>query len=337
MDKKEKWWKNVVIYEVYVDKFSDTFNGLNQKLDYLKFLGVNCIHLLPFYPSPMIDDGYDITDYTGIRKELGTIDDFKKFVKNAHDKGIKIIIDFVLNHTSTQHPWFIEARSSTENKKRDFYIWDKNGTGYAQLINIFFDLKDRDWIYNEPTGDYYFSTFYPDQADLNWNNPLVFSEMMRVLDFWVNIGVDSFRLDAVAHLIKKEGTNSESLPETHALVKKIRSYLDQNYNDIMLLAEVNDSVEKIKEYFSTGDECHLAYHFPLAAQMLLALKNNNLNLIKKIIKESSGIPENCAWAIFMRHHDEISLSTLNEKEREKVIAYFDPEKKYRFIKGISMR
>ena len=334
---KEAWWKDAVIYEVYVDKFSDTFNGLSQKLDYLNFLGVNCIHLLPFYPSPMIDDGYDVIDYVGIRENLGTIKDFKKFIKNAHNMGIKVIIDFVLNHTSTQHPWFKKACSSVKNNKRDFYLWDKTGVGYAGLSNIFFDLKDRNWIYNEPTGDHYFSTFYSEQADLNWNNPLVFTEMMRVLDFWVNIGVDGFRLDAAAHLIKKEGTMSESLPETHALIKKIRSYLDQNYNNIILLAEVNDSVEKIKEYFSTGDECHMAYNFPLAAKILLAIKRNNLTLIQKIIDESLNIPENCSWAVFMEHHDEISLTTLTEKEREEVLEYFDPEKKYRFGKGLSMR
>ncbi len=337
INNKEKWWKNAVIYEVYVDKFFGTFNGLTQKLDYLKFLGVNCIHLLPFYPSPMVDDGYDITDYMGVRKDLGTIDDFKEFIKNAHSMGIRVIVDFVLNHTSTQHPWFIKARSSVKNDKRDFYLWDKTGTGYLALLNIFFDLKDRNWIYNEPTGDYYFATFYPEQADLNWNNPLVFSEMMRVLDFWVNIGVDGFRLDAAAHLIKKEETASESLPETHALLKKIRLYLDQNYSNIMLLAEVNDKVEKIKEYFGAGDECHLAYNFPLRAKMLLALKRKDLTLIKKIVRESSDIPENCAWVIFAGHHDEIPLKTLSEKEREEVFEYFDPQKKYRFGKGISIR
>jgi len=198
-------------------------------------------------------------------------------------------------------------------------------------------LKSSNWIYNKQTDDYYFSTFHPEQADLNWGNPRVFSEMMRALDFWINIGVDGFRLDAVSHLIKKEGTASVGLPETHALIKKIRSYLDQNHRNIMLLAEADDTVEKIKEYFGSGDECHLAYLFPLVGQLLLALKRNNPALIQNIVKTLSGIPENCAWAVFLGHHDEMSLKIIGDREREELFSFFSPQGKYRFGKGVSLR
>ncbi len=311
-----------MIYEVYVDKFAGTFAGFSRKLDYLKSLGVDCIHLLPHYPSPMIDEGYDITDYMDVRENLGTLDDFKNFIKNAHDAEIRVIADFVLNHTSTRHPWFVEARGSIQNDKRDFFLWSKTGKEYPTAPNPFFNLKSSNWIYNKQTDDYYFSTFHPEQADLNWENPRVFFEMMRVLDFWVNTGVDGFRLDAVSHLIKKEGTASVGLPETHALIKKIRSYIDQNHHTIMLLATAGGAVEKTKEYFGNGDECHLVYLFPLVGQLLLALKRNNPALLQNIVKTLSDIPGNCAWAIFLGHHDEMSLKIIGDEEREELFSFF---------------
>ncbi|MFA6338680.1 MAG: alpha-amylase family glycosyl hydrolase [Candidatus Paceibacterota bacterium] len=338
MHNNDYWWKNSVIYEVYVDRFAGTFTNFSNKLDYLKFLGVDCIHLLPHYPSPMIDEGYDITDYLGIREDLGTLDDFKDFMKKAHDIGIRVIIDFVLNHTSTNHPWFVEARSSVQNDKRDFYLWSKTGEEFAEAPNLFPDLKSKNWIYNEQTDDYYFSTFHIKQVDLNWENPRVFSEMMNVIDFWVNIGVDGFRLDAVSHVIKKEGTTSTDLPETHTLVKKIRSHIDQNHHNIIILGEVCDSVEKTKEYFGDGDECHLIYLFPLLAQLMLVLKRNDPALLQDVIETSAKIPESCAWVTFFGHHDEMTIGTLrDENEREEVLSYFDPEKKYRFAGGLSLR
>jgi maltose alpha-D-glucosyltransferase/alpha-amylase len=331
------WWKNAIIYEVYVDKFSGTFDGLTKKLKYLKFLGINCIHLLPHYPSPMIDDGYDVSDYLGVRADLGTIEDFSNFVKNSHSVGIKVIIDFVLNHTSTQHPWFIKARSSLKNDKRDFYLWSKTGKEYRKAPNLFPDLKSSNWIYNEQTKDYYFSTFHSEQADLNWNNPKVFSEMIKIMDFWINLGVDGFRLDAASHLIKKEGTNSDGLPETHAVIKKLRSHLDKKNKNIILLAEVCDSIEKTKKYFGNGDECHLLYNFPLVGKLLLSFKRKDKNVLEKFKKNLSDIPPNCAWVNFLGHHDEMSLAIVNKKEREELFSYFDPEKKYRFSGGISLR
>ncbi|OGZ74107.1 MAG: hypothetical protein A2908_03415 [Candidatus Staskawiczbacteria bacterium RIFCSPLOWO2_01_FULL_38_12b] len=334
---KKYWCKNAIIYEVYVDKFCDTFNGFADKLPYLVSLGVTCIHVLPHYPSPMIDDGYDIADYTSVRKDLGTIEDFKDFLLKAHDAGIKVMVDFVLNHTSTQHPWFLEASNSALSSKRDFYLWSKTATEYAKAPNLFPDLKEKNWIYNPKTDNYYFSTFHHAQADLNWNNPDVFDQMMSVLDFWVALGVDAFRLDAVSHLIKKEGTICDGLPETHNAIKKVRTYLDRKYDNIVLLAEVGDSIKESKKYFGKGDECHLVYNFPLVGRLLLALKKGEAVLPKKFIETLSGIPESCDWVNFLGHHDEMALGMTVKKERQGLFLHFDPENKYRFAIGISLR
>jgi maltose alpha-D-glucosyltransferase / alpha-amylase len=334
---KKYWWKNIVIYEVYVDKFADTFSGLAGKLDYLKSFGISCIHLLPHYPSPMFDDGYDITDYKNVRQDLGTLDDFKQFVENAHKLGIKVIVDFVLNHTSTRHPWFIEARSSKNNSKRDFYLWSKTGKELATAPNLFPDIKNNNWIYNSPTNDYYFSTFHQEQADVNWDNPEVFDQMMSILDFWVALGVDGFRLDAVSHLIKREDTICDGLPETHALLKKIRAYLDSRYNGIILLAEVGGSIPETKKYFSQGDECHLVYNFPLVGYLLMALKNESKTLPKAFLDSMADIPKNCAFANFLGHHDEMALGMMDKKEQDELLVHFDPDSKHRFASGISLR
>ncbi len=331
------WFKNIIIYELYVDKFSNNFKELVDKLDYLKFLGVNCVHLLPHYPSPMFDDGYDVTDYLGVRKDLGIIKDVSLFVKKAHHLGIKVIIDFVLNHTSTQHPWFVEARSSVKSDKRDFYLWSKSGKGYAKAPNLFPDLKNSNWIYNHMTDDYYFSTFHQQQADLNWNNPKVFSEMVNIMDFWIAMGVDGFRLDAVSHLVKQEGTLCEGLPQTHAILKKMRSYLDTTYGNIILLAEVGGSMKESRKYFGDGEECQLVYNFPLVAQLLTAIKNGQKSVPRYFIEKSSDIPENCDWVNFLGHHDEMALGTAIRRNREKLLSYFDQEGKYRFAVGISLR
>lgn len=226
------WWKCAVIYELYVDKFAGNFKALAKKIPYLADLGVNCVHILPHYPLPMIDDGYDVSDYCAVRKDLGTLGDFDFFIKEASGAGIRVMVDLVLNHTSTKHPWFLKAVS---------------------------DLKS-------PERGYYFSTFYPEQADLNWDNPLVFNEICRVMDFWALHGVSAFRFDAISHLAKREGTNSKSISETHAVIKKIRKYTDEHYPNIAILGEIHDVPEKTQKYFGEGegDECHLLYHFPLA-------------------------------------------------------------------------
>ncbi len=331
------WWKDTVFYELYVDRFAGTFLRLTQKLSYIKALGVGCVYILPHYPSPMIDDGYDVSDYYAVRKDLGTLKDFDVFVAEAHRQGMRVMIDLVLNHVSTQHPWFIEARSSLNNPKRDFFLWSKAGKEYANAANPFSNLKPANWIYNEQSHDFYFSTFYPEQADLNWNNPAVFSEMMHVVDFWIARGVDGFRLDAVPHLIKKGGTSSRSLPETHAVLKKIRAHLDAVDPEVALLAEAHEPIGVLKEYFGDGDECQLVYHFPLAEYIFVAMIRKDDSIIQRISVASQGIPEQCQWVTFLTMHDEISLATFDDITREEILSYLDPRGKHRFNKGVSLR
>lgn len=333
----DKWWKNTVFYELYVDKFAGNFQGLAEKIPYLAEFGIGCVHVLPHYPSPMVDDGYDISDYRNVRKELGQLEDFDLFIRTAHEAGVRVMVDFVLNHVSIHHPWFEEARGSAGSSKRNYFLWSKTAIEFPNAVNAFHDFKPKNWIYNPLTEDYYFSTFYPEQADLNWDNPEVFSEMMGIVDFWVRRGVDGFRLDAASHLIKREGGNSKSLPETHTLLKKIRAYLDEHYANIVLLAEVHEPIPKLKEYFGSGEECHLVYHFPLVEKMFLALKRGDLSLVGQAVQESSDIPENCQWCVFLRHHDDMSLETLTIEERNELVGFFDPERKFRFGTGISMR
>jgi maltose alpha-D-glucosyltransferase/alpha-amylase len=333
------WWKNCIFYSAYVDKFAGNFSGLTKKLEYLKRLGIDCIHLLPFYPSPMIDDGYDVSDYCGVRENLGTLEDFSRFMGAAHERGLRVMIDLVLNHASTKHPWFIEAKSSLHNARRDFFLWSKSGAEYAGASNPFSELKPSNWIYNPQTDDYYFSTYYPEQADLNWNNPQVFSQMMHIVDFWIRSGVDGFRLDAAARLVKRDGTSCIGLPETHALLKKIRAHLDMHHPGVILLGEApgRDFTAALKTYFGAGDECHLVYFFPLVGKLFLALKRNDAGIIRTTVEESGGIPPNTQWVTLLRHHDELPLATIPETDRQELLDYFDPDKKYRFNLGISLR
>lgn len=336
------WWQSAVFYELYVDKFVGDFKNLAKRLGYFETLGVNALHILPHYPSPMVDDGYDVSDYRDVRPELGTLDDFKTFVRAAKERGIHVIIDLVLNHVSLEHPWFIVARNSKNNSVRDFFLWSETGKELRDAPNAFpYFSKPSNWIYNFATNDYYYATFYPAQPDLNWNNPKVFEEMAVIIDFWTDLGVDGFRLDAAGYLIKKEGTRSRGIPETHAVLKKIRARLEKRAPRAMLLAEVSDSIDETKKYFGdrAGNECHMVYHFPLAAKMFLAAFRNDRSLVEKMINESFDIPTDCQWAVFLRNHDQLSLATLTESEQNELVTYCDPDKKYIFRgeTGISMR
>ncbi|OGZ06510.1 MAG: hypothetical protein A2942_04855 [Candidatus Lloydbacteria bacterium RIFCSPLOWO2_01_FULL_50_20] len=324
------WWKDAKIYELYIDKFAGDFQGLTSRLDYMTALGINCLHMLPFYPSPMVDDGYDVMDYRSVRPELGTLGDFTECLAEAHHRGIRVIIDLVLNHVSSKHPWFIEARASRDNSKRDFFLWDKEGRRFQDSINAFPDFKPSNWIRNDATGDYYYATFYPEQPDLNWDNPKVMEEMLAIMDFWIARGVDGFRLDAAKHLIKRDSTRSEGLPETHQVLKTIRKHLDLTHPDVILLAEAHQLPAITKTYFGSGDECHMAYHFPLAEQFWLALKRHDLHLVDAMVEESFDIPYNSQWATFLRSHDEISLATLPLPERSELNDFFDPDHCYLF-------
>lgn len=324
------WWKTAKIYELYVDKFAGDFRGLTEKLDYLSNLGINTVHILPHYPSPMIDDGYDITDYRNVRPELGTLADMQEFVATARKRGIHVILDMVLNHVSSSHPWFIEARSSRTNPKRDYFLWSDTGSEYALSSNMFPDIKERNWIPNPQTGDFYFATFYPEQPDLNWDNPDVIEGMLANIDFWADMGVDGFRLDAACFLIKRDGTTCKGLPETHAMIKMIRHHLDEKYSaGIILLGEAAQSIEDSIAYFGNGDECHMMYHFPLMTEMWLALRHNDLSHVEQMVRQSFDIPPNCAWATFLRNHDEIELRILPSQDvRTDLISFLDPKKEY---------
>jgi maltose alpha-D-glucosyltransferase/alpha-amylase len=327
------WWKEAKFYEVYVDKFAKDFNGLAEKLPYLKNLGINCVWLLPHYPSPMIDDGYDVSDYMNIRADLGTLDDFANFTTKAHEAGIRVMLDFVLNHVSSEHPWFVEASSSKDNPKRDFFIWSETGKEFPHALNPLSHIKPSNWIPNPKTGDYYFASFYPQQPDLNWENPQIFKEMMKIIDFWCERGADGFRLDAVPFLAKLEGTRCIHLPEVHTILKKIRKYMDKNHPGVVLLAEANGLPERVGEYFGKGDECHLAFNFLLMSKIFLAIKRGDLSIAQKVIESSFNIPDNCQWATFLRNHDELTLSHISTDEQEELLSWLDPENKYSFKGG----
>jgi len=330
------WWKEAKIYELYIDKFAGTIQNLTAQLEYFTKLGVNTLHILPHYPSPMQDGGYDVMDYLNVRPELGTLEDFDELVKDAHARGIRIIVDMVLNHVSEHHPWFIEARSNKQSHRRDYFLWSETGEELADAWNAPSGLKPSNWIRNDPTDDYYFATFYPQQPDLNWDNPAVLRDMMATMDFWAGRGVDGFRLDAAGSLIKREDSISKGLPETHAVIKRIRAHLDAKYGgNVILLAEAHLSVEGTKIYFGQGDECHLVYNFPLMEEMFLALMFDEPERLHDIIERSKGIPENCGWANFLRNHDEISLATLPLIRRTTLVSLLDPNGEYLFGGGQS--
>jgi maltose alpha-D-glucosyltransferase / alpha-amylase len=333
MPREKNWWKHAKIYELYVDAFAGNFAALTARLEYFTQLGINCLHILPHFPSPMVDDGYDIVDYRSVRADLGTFDDCMQFIKEAHGRGIKVIIDFALNHTSDQHPWFLEAKSSRDNPKRDFYLWSTDQTKFAGATNAFPDIKAQNWIFNPDTDDLYFATFYPQQPDLNWDNPQVFEEMLSNMEFWAGHGVDGFRLDAACYLLKREGTSSKGLPETHQLIKRIRARLEAKHPNVVLLAEAAQDIESSKEYFGAGDECHMVYNFPLMQQMWLAIQSGVREPLDAMTLFSFDIPDNCQWAVFLRNHDETEFNILSPDERHKLINFLDPGHKYLFNKG----
>jgi len=324
------------IYELYIDKFAGTLSGLTSRLDYFTHLGINTLHLLPHYPSPMVDDGYDISDFRGVRKELGTVDDFIECVRTAHEKGINVIVDMVLNHVSDQHPWFIEARASRDNPKRDYFVWSETGGELRGAPNPFIDFKESNWIWNEVTKDYYYATFYPQQPDLNWENPRVLEEMLTIFDLWVERGIDGFRLDAIPHLIEKEGTSSLGLPETHAIIKKIRAHLDSTHSGrILLLAEAVMQPHGAHMYFGDGDECQMVYHFALTEQLFVATLFGDVSGLKRITQDEWNLPAGCAWGIFLRNHDNVVLGWDSTEQRDRLLSRLDPEGLYGFSKSTS--
>jgi maltose alpha-D-glucosyltransferase/alpha-amylase len=329
--KDNTWWKKGKFYSLYIDKFSKDIPGLIHKLPYFQTLGIDCLHILPHYPSPMRDGGYDVTDHTGVRAELGTIDDFKNLCDEAHKLNIKIMVDLVLNHTSIDHQWFQEAKQSTTNPKRDFYIWSDTANEFQGAPNAFPDFKDSNWIWNEQTEDYFFATFKPSQPELNWDNPQVFESMMEILDTLVSYGIDGIRLDAISHLVEQENTNFLGTPKTHVATKHIRSHIDSKYPHIIMLGEVIGTTEFSKKFFGNNDECHLSYNFELMSEMLYALKmGDKKDRLKTVIAASREIPTGASWMSFLRNHDSIIVNTLDEERKNKLIEALDPNDKFKF-------
>ncbi|MBJ6118622.1 maltose alpha-D-glucosyltransferase [Pontibacter sp. BT310] len=324
LDDNIHWYKDAIIYELHIKAFKDgsgdgigDFKGLMQKLDYLESLGVTAIWLLPFYPSPLRDDGYDIADYYSINPNYGDMRDFKLFVKEAHRRGLKVITELVINHTSDQHPWFQRARHAKPGSAhRDFYVWSDDPTKYKDVRIIFTDYEPSNWTWDPVAKQYYWHRFFHHQPDLNYDNPAVQKEVFKMLDYWLDLGVDGFRLDAVPYLFEREGTNGENLPETHDFLKKLRAHVDQKYTGKLLLAEANMWPEDSASYFGNGDECHMNYHFPIMPRLFMSVKMEDRYPIIDIFDQTPEIPETCQWAMFLRNHDELTLEMVTDEERD---------------------
>jgi maltose alpha-D-glucosyltransferase / alpha-amylase len=341
------WYKSAIIYEVPVRAFFDSnadgigdFRGLTQKLDYIQDLGATALWLLPFYPSPLKDDGYDIADYYSINPIYGTLADFKAFMREAKARGLRVITELVLNHTSDQHPWFQRSRRASKgSKERDFYVWSDTPEKYKEARIIFKDFEPSNWTWDPVARAYYWHRFYSHQPDLNFDNPAVHREILRVFEFWLDLGVDGFRLDAVPYLYEREGTSCESLPETHAYLKKLRTHLDTKYGDRMLLAEANQWPEEAVTYFGTGkgDECHMAFHFPLMPRLFMAVRLEDRIPVTDILDQTPQIPETSQWALFLRNHDELTLEMVTDEERDYMYRVYASEVKARLNLGIRRR
>src|SRR5215467_247719 len=317
------WYKDAVFYEIYVRGFYDSnadgigdFRGLTEKLDYLKWLGVDCLWLLPMYPSPLRDGGYDISDYYSILPEYGTLDDFKNFLDAAHARSLRVITDLVLNHTSDEHPWFRESRSSVNSPKRDWYVWSETDMKYTGARIIFLDTERSNWAWDEQSGQFYWHRFFSHQPDLNYDNPAVQDAVLEVISFWLDMGVDGFRLDAIPYLYEREGTNCENLPETHAFIKRLRRFVDERYPGRFLLAEANQWPEDVVAYFGQGDECNMCYHFPIMPRIYMALRQEDRLPIVEILNRTPAIPETAQWGMFLRNHDELTLEMVTDEERD---------------------
>jgi maltose alpha-D-glucosyltransferase/alpha-amylase len=338
------WYKHAIIYQVHVRTFCDSngdgigdFQGLDQKLDYLKELGINALWLMPFFPSPLRDDGYDIADYYSVHSSYGTLEDFKVFLQSAHERGIRVIIEMVLNHTSDQHPWFQKSRSSRENPRRDWYVWSATDTRYQGTRIIFLDTELSNWAWDPVSKAYYWHRFFSHQPDLNFDNPAVREETWNVMKFWLEMGVDGFRLDAVPYLVEREGTNCENLPETHAILKELRQKLDEQFPGRMLLAEANQWPADLRPYFADGNEFHMAFHFPLMPRMFMGVKLEDRKPITEILQQTPEIPPSCQWCLFLRNHDELTLEMVTDLERDYMNDSYASDKAMRLNLGIRRR
>jgi maltose alpha-D-glucosyltransferase/alpha-amylase len=339
-----QWFKRAVFYEIHIRGFFDgnddgagDFRGLNDKLDYLQWLGIDCIWLLPMYASPLRDGGYDIADFFTIHPDYGTVEDFRLFVEAAHQRGIRVIADLVMNHTSSDHPWFQESRASPDSPKRDWYVWADEDTRYPEARVIFIDSEPSNWTWDPVAGQYYWHRFFSHQPDLNFDNPEVQDAMLNVLRFWLDLGIDGFRLDAVPYLYERDGTNGENLPETHEYLRRVRAAVDARYPDRVLLAEANQWPEDVVHYFGDGDECHMCFHFPVMPRMFMSLRREEAKPILEILDRTPAIPEVAQWGLFLRNHDELTLEMVTDEERDYMYMEYAKDPRMKLNLGIRRR
>ncbi|HET6817724.1 MAG TPA: maltose alpha-D-glucosyltransferase [Mycobacteriales bacterium] len=338
------WYKRALFYEVLVRGFYDSngdgtgdLRGLTARLDYLQWLGIDCIWLLPIYASPLRDGGYDIADFTSLLPDFGTIGDFVELVDAAHERGIRVIADLVMNHTSDAHPWFQASRSDPDGPYGDFYVWSDTKLRYEDARIIFVDTESSNWTWDPVREQYYWHRFFSHQPDLNYENPAVQDAMLEVLRFWLDLGIDGFRLDAVPYLFEEEGTNCENLPRTHEYLKRVRKEVDELYPDKVLLAEANQWPEDVVEYFGSGDECHMAFHFPVMPRIFMAVRREQRYPISEIMSQTPAIPDNCQWGIFLRNHDELTLEMVTDEERDYMYSEYAKDPRMKANIGIRRR
>jgi maltose alpha-D-glucosyltransferase/alpha-amylase len=340
----ELWYKDAIFYELQVKSFYDSnadgvgdFRGLIEKLDYLQELGVNCLWITPFYPSPQRDDGYDIADYNGVNPDYGTFQDVKQFLKEAHRRGLKVMFDLVMNHTSDQHAWFQAARSDPNSPYRGYYVWSDTDQKYLDARIIFTDTERSNWTWDPVAQQYFWHRFFSHQPDLNFDNGRVRRELLKVARHWLDLGVDGFRADAIPYLFEREGTNCENLPETHAYLKDVRRYIDQYYPGRLLLAEANQWPADVRPYFGDGDEFHMAFNFPVMPRIFMALRREDRTPIVEIINQLPAIPDPCQWCLFLRNHDELTLEMVTDEERDYMYHQYATDPRMKLNVGIRRR
>src|SRR4051812_10152199 len=339
------WYKDAIIYQVHVKSYRDSnadgfgdFRGLMEKLDYIQQLGATAIWLLPFYPSPLRDDGYDIGEYESINPTYGRIEDFKEFMDAAHARGLKVITELVINHTSDQHPWFQRARRAAKGSpERDWYVWTDDPQKYSGTRIIFTDTEPSNWTWDPVANQFFWHRFFSHQPDLNFDNPAVLQAVINVMKFWLRLGVDGLRLDAIPYLIERDGTNCENLPETHEVLKALRAAMDEEFESRVFLAEANQWPPDVRPYFGNDDECHMAFHFPLMPRMYMALRREDRTPIVDIMNNTPAIPPECQWAIFLRNHDELTLEMVTHEERDYMYNEYAKDKRMRINVGIRRR
>ena len=338
------WFKHAVFYEIHTRAFFDgnddgsgDLRGVTDKLDYLQWLGVDCLWLLPLYPSPLRDGGYDIADFTNVHQDYGTVEDFRQLIEAAHQRGIRVIADLVMNHTSSDHPWFQASRSDREGPYGDWYVWSDTDEPWQEARIIFLDTEPSNWTWDPVRGQYFWHRFFSHQPDLNYDNPEVQQAMLDVLRFWLDLGIDGFRMDAIPYLYERDGTNGENLPESHDYLKRVREEIDANYADKVLLAEANQWPEDVVEYFGDGDECHMCFHFPVMPRMFMSLRREDATPIYEILERTPPIPENCQWGLFLRNHDELTLEMVTDDERDYMYTEYAKDPRMKLNLGIRRR